>query len=221
MAKATKDSLGNVWVYFGTGENNDPTWKPPTTPTAIPDTNDTKNRLYGIKEDPDFTATYTTANLTNITASPTYNATTATTNGWYINLSTNTLTRSDGTTIASPSGEKMISDPTVFGGVVYFSTYVPDQGAGSACGLSGDAFLYGIKYISAGGAFDSDSRTKYIGHGIGSSPIISMRPGSSSADIYATASGGAGTAALTQKVGETPTTSSMTNILYWRDRRVQ
>jgi Tfp pilus tip-associated adhesin PilY1 len=221
-AKATKDAYGNVWVYFGTGENNDPTWKPPTTPTAIPDTSDTKNRLYGIKEDPNFTATYTTANLTNITStSTTYDATTATTNGWYINLSTNTLTRSDNSTIANPLGEKMISDPTVYGGVVYFATYVPDQGASNACGLSGDAFLYGIKYLSGSGALENDSRTKYIGHGIGSSPIISMRPGSSSADIYATASGGAGTAALTQKIGETPTTSSMTNILYWRDRRVQ
>jgi Tfp pilus tip-associated adhesin PilY1 len=221
-ATATKDHLGNVWVYFGTGENNDPTWKPPTTPTAIPDTSDTKNRLFGIKEDSNFTATYTTTNLTNITSTSTvYDGTATATHGWYINLSTNTLTRSDGTTIASPVGEKMISDPTVFGGVVYFSTYVPDQGTASACGLSGDAFLYGIKYLSGAGALESDSRTKYIGHGIGSSPIISMRPGSSSADIYATASGGAGTAALTQKLGETPTTSSMTNILYWKDRRLQ
>ncbi len=220
---ATKDALGNVWVYFGTGENNDPTWKPPTTPTAIPDTNDTKNRLYGIKENSDFTGTHTTANLTNITStSTTYDGTAATTHGWYINLSTNTLTRSDGSTVASPVGEKMISDPTVFGGVVYFSTYVPDQGTASACGLAGDAFLYGIKYISGAGALDSSgSRTKYIGHGIGSAPIISMRPGSSTADIYATASGGAGTASLTQKLGETPSTSSMTNILYWKDKRLQ
>jgi Tfp pilus tip-associated adhesin PilY1 len=217
-ATATKDALGNVWIYFGTGENNDPTWKPPT---GIPDTDATKNRLYGIKEDINFTATYTTANLTNITTSPTYDATTATTKGWYITLSNNTLTRSDGSTIVNPVGEKMISDPTIFGGVIYFSTYVPDQGSASACGLSGDAFLYGIKYMSGDGALDNASRTKYIGHGIGSSPIISMRPGSSSADIYATASGGAGTSALTQKLGSTPTTSSMTNILYWKDKRLQ
>jgi Tfp pilus tip-associated adhesin PilY1 len=220
-ATATRDAAGKLWIYFGTGENNDPTWKPPTTPTAIPDTVNTKNRLYGIKEDPSFAATYAASNLSDITSDATYDATTATTHGWYINLSTNTLTRSDNSTITSPVGEKMISDPTVFGGVVYFSTYVPDQGTGSACGLAGDAFLYGIRYMSGSGAFDSGSRAKYIGHGIGSSPIISMGPGGGTADIYATASGGAGTGALTQKVAGAPTTSSMTNILYWKDKRLQ
>lgn len=217
-ATSTKDTSGNVWIYFGTGENNDPVWKPAA---GDPDTSSTKNRLYGIKEDANFTETYTTADLTNNTAvtdSTTYNALTATTNGWYINLSTNTQTRSDGSKITSPVGEKMISDPTVYGGYIYFVTYVPDQGTStSACGLSGDAFMYKINYITGEGASDA----KYIGHGIGSSPIISMGAGSSYADVYATASGGAGTAALTQKVEQTAGTSSMTNILYWKDKRLQ
>jgi Tfp pilus tip-associated adhesin PilY1 len=204
-----------VWVYFGTGENNDPTVKPT-------DTSDTNNRLYGIKENSDFTGVHTTTNLTNITSSSTTYEDTDTKHGWYINLSTNTLTRSDGTTIVGPVGEKMISDPTVFGGVVFFTTHVPHQGGGSACGESGDAFLYGIKYTSGGGALENDSRTKYIGHGIGSAPVMSMRPGGSGiTDIYATASGGAGTSALTQKLGNAPPTASMTNILYWKDRRLQ
>jgi Tfp pilus tip-associated adhesin PilY1 len=160
---------------------------------------------------------------------------TTTKNGWYINLSTNLVTRSDGTTITSPVGEKMISDPTVFGGVVYFTTHVPDQGAGSACGLSGDAFLYGINYLTGSGALTepgapppepgalvAGSRTNYIGHGIASAPVLSMRPGGSGLmDIYATASGGAGTSALTQKLGNAPSTASMNNIIYWKDRRLQ
>ena len=260
---ATKDASGYVWVYFGTGENNDPTVKPT-------DTSNTKNRLYGIKDTTynrygatsscttDTTnctgrgcidgfcfgspvtncSTYcpgaarTTTNLTDITSTSTTYENTSSTYGWYINLSTNTLTRSDGTTIVSPMGEKMISDPTVFGGVVFFTTHVPDQEVGSACGESGDAFLYGIKYIpeggGGGGAFESGgsvSRTKYVGHGIGSAPVMSMRPGggggAGTTDIYATASGGAGTSALTQKLGNAPTTASMTNILYWKDRRMQ
>ncbi|HAJ27824.1 MAG TPA: hypothetical protein DCG53_11385, partial [Syntrophus sp. (in: bacteria)] len=247
-ATVTKDASGYVWVYFGTGENNDPTVKPT-------DTSDTKNRLFGIKDtsynrygaSSSCTAnstscsgrgcidgfcyggpisgcsTYcpgnprTTANLTNMTDSGTSCSTTS--QGWYINLSTNTLTRSDGTTIVNPVGEKMISDPTVFGGTVFFSTHVPHQGGSSACGESGDAFLYGINYTCGGGALDSSSsRTKYIG----SAPVISMRPGGAgTTDIYATASGGAGTSALTQKLGNAPTTASMTNILYWKDRRMQ
>ena len=209
-ATATKDTNGNVWVYFGTGENNDPTWKPPTTPTAIPDTSDTKNRFYGIKENSDFTGTHTTANLTNIT-STTYTDSSSG-HGWYINLSST----------SSLLGEKMISDPTVFGGVVYFATYVPDQGTTNACGLAGDAYLYAVKYVSGAGAVDDEgNRSKWIGHGIGSSILVSYRPGYTAADIYATASGGAGTGALTQQLGQAPTTSSMTNILYWKDRRLE
>ena len=44
-ATATKDPYGNVWVYFGTGEVNDPTRKPTDTST-------TKNRIYGIRDRP-------------------------------------------------------------------------------------------------------------------------------------------------------------------------
>ena len=226
-ATATKDTAGNVWVYFGTGENNDPTWKP----TTIPDTSNTKNRFYGIKEDPNFTATYTTSNLTDITStSTTYDALTATTHGWYINLSTNPVTPTGGATINSPIGEKMISDPAVFGGIVYFASYVPAQGTATACGLAGNSFLNGIKYLSGAGALgdpNSRVRTEWIGLGIGSSILVSYRPDKTAVDIYATASGGAGTGALTQTLDNDfgnpggRATSSMTNIIYWKDRRLE
>ncbi len=222
-ATSTTDANGNVWVYFGTGEDTDPTRKPPAND---PDTSSTKNRFYGIKEDRNFTATYMSSNLTDITAYPTYDATTATTHGWYINLSTNSLTRSDSSVIGNPVGEKMISDPTVFGGYVKFATYVPDQGSGGGCGLAGDAFYYSINYLTGQGEFNNANRTSYMGHGIGSSIIVSVGDpaGSSSnpgGDVFGTTSGGAGTGALTQKLGNTPSLSSRTNILYWKDRRVQ
>ncbi len=231
-ATATKDVLGNVWVYFGTGQNNDPTYKPTT---ALPDTSYTKNRLYGIKEDynwpgnTNFTATYTTNHLTDITSTSTsYDGLTATTHGWFINLSTNNV-GSGTNTISSPLGEKMISDPTVFGGVVYFASYVPAQSTSSACGLAGNAFLYGLNYLTGAGVLTADggggatagsNRTSWIGQGIGSSILVSYRPGNTAVDIYATASGGAGTAALTQQLGEAPPTSSMTNVIFWKDGRV-
>jgi hypothetical protein len=60
-----------------------------------------------------------------------------------------------------------------------------------------------------------------MGHGIGSSILISYAPQYKDADIYATASGGAGTGALTQTMGKAAKNSSMTNVLYWRDRRLQ
>ena len=205
-AFATKDTAGNVWVYFGTGENNDPTWKP----TTIPDTSDTKNRLYAIKENSDFTGTHTTANLTLITSTAYTDSSSG--HGWYINLSAS----------SSRLGEKMISDPAVFGGWVMFSTYVPDQGGSSACGLAGDAYLYELKYLTGAGAVDdAGTSSKWIGRGIPSAILVSYRPGYTAADIYVTTSGGAGTGAKTQQVGEAPMTSSMTNILYWKDRRLE
>jgi type IV pilus assembly protein PilY1 len=259
QAIATKDPNGKVWVYFGTGENNDPTTRPA-------DTSATKNRIYAIK-DSNFTTTYTSSNLTDISSTPLYDYSSI--NGWYKNLSTNTLTRSDGTSIASPTGEKMISDMALFNNILYFSTYIPDQGTTNACGLAGDTFEYLIDcfyglgvanatdlaaaraaiaaYQAAAAAAaanpgntalaaaaaaalaaaqaavnnTANDNTKYIGHGIGSSMLVSYRPGYTDADIYVTASGGAGTPELTQSMGQAPKPPNMTNVLYWKDRRMQ
>jgi Tfp pilus tip-associated adhesin PilY1 len=264
-----KDGNKNLWIYFGTGENNDPTTKPSD------DTIYTKNRLYAIMEDTNLSATYTSTNLTNITNSTfDTNTLSSTVRGWYINLSTNSLTRADGTVVSSPLGEKMISDPTVAGKVVYFPTYIPDQGTGTACGLAGDAFLYKLNFLTGASAVEDSvtretttdpvtghtiitttvvytdpktgvttttitvtdngsvtstttstttggDRTQYIGHGIGSSVLVSYRPGLSAADVYATASGGAGTAALTQELTSRPGVSSANNIIYWKDKRLE
>ena len=209
----TKDPLGNVWVYFGTGENNDPIVEPANSTT-------TNNRLYGVKEDQNFTANYTSTNLLDITTT----TTTECTRGWYYRLSSKVLTRSDSTTVAAaaggaPLGEKMISDPTVFGGIVYFPTYVPAQTTTNACGMAGDAFLYKFQYTCPNST--SEQSIEYVGHGVPSSILISYRSDYSVADTYVTASGGAGTSALTQDAGQAPTTTSMSNILYWKDKRVQ
>jgi Tfp pilus tip-associated adhesin PilY1 len=217
------DSNGNWWIFFGTGEDTDPTSKPT-------DTSSTKNRLYAVEEDhlslddSSSTAypTYTSSNLVDITSSTYSVSSNPTMHGWFIDLSTNTLTRSDGSTITNPVGEKMISDPTVKGGLVYFMTYVPYQGTVLACGYGGDAFIYELGYLSGAGAVDtSGTRAKWVGQGIGSSILVSYRPGYTAADIYATASGGAGTGSLSQQLGTTRSNSSMTNIFYWKDKRLE
>lgn len=219
MATAAYDTNNNLWIFFGTGENNDPTYRPTDAEMADASYVSTKNKLYAVKEDletantPAFTDTYTSSSLENITSSTYTDA--ANKHGWYVNLATIPLTRSNGTTISTPKGEKMISDPTIFGGNVYFATYVPDQGTASACGQAGDAFLYKLNYMS--GALS----VSQMGQGIGSSILVSYRPGFTDADIYATTSGGAGTGALTQTLGEAPKEANMTNILYWKDRRIR
>lgn len=215
-ATAAYDDNGNLWIFFGTGENNDPTYRPTNAELAADPGGMTKNRLYAVKEDlgeTPFTATYTLSDLQNITSSTYSDAPNK--HGWYVNLATNAVTRSDGSTISNPKGEKMISDPTLFGGYVYFATYVPDQGSDTACGQAGDAFLYKLNYMTGA------STVSYMGKGIGSSVLVSYRPGFTAADIYATTSGGAGTGALTQTLGEAPKAGNMTNILYWKDRRLE
>jgi len=210
------DDNGNLWIFFGTGENNDPTYRPTDAELAADPGGMTKNRLYAVKEDlgeTPFTDTYTLNDLQNITSSTYSDAPNK--HGWYVNLATNPVTRSDGTTISNPKGEKMISDPTLFGGYVFYATYVPDQGSASACGQAGDAFLYKLNYMTGA------RTTSHMGKGIGSSVLVSYRPGFTAADIYATTSGGAGTGALTQTMGEAPKAANMTNILYWKDRRLE
>jgi Tfp pilus tip-associated adhesin PilY1 len=223
QAVAAKDPAGYVWVYWGTGENNDPITRPE-------DTNDTKNRIYAVKENKTFSGTYTTSNLKNITSGVyCYSATTEgctiadIQDGWYINLSTNALTTAGpgAHTITNPVGEKMISDPALFGGMLMFPTYLPQQGSDTACGQAGNSFVYKINYLTGSGMVDGGGRTDYLGVGVGSAVLVSYRPGYGAADIYATASGGAGTSTLTQQLGEAPSTSSMTNILYWKDRRLK
>ncbi len=210
---ATKDPDGHIWVYWGTGENNDATWKPSA---SDPDTSSTKNRLYAVK-DTDFTSTYTTADLKNVTSSLyCYSASTTgcttpdTQQGWYINLSTNTLTLSDGTTYSSPKGEKMISDPIVYAGKVFLPTYLPNQGTATACGQAGNGFLYVLDYLTGA------QTVVYVGIGIPSSVLISGK-----GKLYMTASGGSGISSLTTQPTTPPTTSSPVNVLYWLDKRLK
>jgi Tfp pilus tip-associated adhesin PilY1 len=213
------DTNGNWWIFFGTGEDTDPLSKPT-------DTSDTKNRLYAVEEDnlalddQNGTAypTYKSSNLVDITNS-TYTSST-TTHGWYINLSTNTLTRGDGTTITNPVGEKMISDPTI-NGLAYFMTYVPYQGTVLACGYAGDAFLYELSCSTGAGAVDSSgTRAKWVGQGIGSSILVSYSPGYGVGSIYGSASGGKN-GFTTSQYGTVPGNASLTNIHYWKDKRLE
>jgi Tfp pilus tip-associated adhesin PilY1 len=159
-------------------------------------------------KDNDRSTTYTIGNLKDISnAGQTYNIGDAQ-DGYYINL--------------GGTGEKMLADPTVFGGVVYFTTYTPPTG-GDICLQGGTASLYALNYTSGNGAFGGSARSMSLGAGIASSPMLSMKPGGSTiADIYVTLSGGSGQQASTQRVNYNPPgLSNRVNILNWKDRRIQ
>ncbi|MCE5264890.1 MAG: hypothetical protein LLG97_15335 [Deltaproteobacteria bacterium] len=198
-AAVTVDPALNLWIYWGTGDKTDP-----TSPSA-------QEKFFGIK-DTDRTSTRTISDLQNITTEGgVYNDSSKV--GYYINL--------------AGQGEKMLSEPTVFGGLVYFTTFTPAQGSSDPCQQGGTASLFGLSYTTGAGALpivgaDPPPRSMVLGTGIPSAPVISLKPGGGTTpDLYVTTSGGGGIGAQTQRVNiNPPGLANRTNMLYWRDRRV-
>ncbi len=187
MPAAAVDGAGNLWIYWGTGDKSDPTAA------------NAQEKLYAVKDN-DRTTTYTINNLENITTG-TYDNTTSTNAGYYINI--------------AGSGEKILADPVVFGGVVYFTTYTPS--GSDPCSQSGTASLYGIRYTSGAGVFTGGARSMSVGQGIASSPVVSTGQGASTSDIYVTtSSGGVGRIPFNPPGG-----GRSSRMLFWRDQRVQ
>lgn len=120
---------------------------------------------------------------------PDISAYTDTSRGWSITLGS--------------GGEKMLSDPTVFGGVLLFTTYAPYAGS-NPCIKTGTSLLYALamQKMSIGGkAYNtgaglltdpggSTTRSVSLGLGIASTPIISQRSGGGTPDIFVSVSGG-------------------------------
>jgi hypothetical protein len=199
MAAVAKDRDGNLWVYWGTGDKLDPTAA------------NAQEKIYAVK-DTDWTSTRTIANLQNISSEGSvYNDSSA--YGYYINL--------------TGTGEKVLADLAVFGGVLYITTFTPHSST-DPCYRGGTAKLYGVNFTTGGGALVPDDSTAPpirsidIGTGIPSAPIISLRPTTGTPDLYVTTSGTGSTSAQTQRAGITPPgLANRTNLLFWRDRRVE
>ena len=147
-AAVAKDTAGHLWVYWGTGDKTDP-----TSPSA-------QEKFIALKDD-DRTTTRTISDMQNITSEGgEYNDNTK--YGYYMNL--------------AGQGEKMLAEPTVFGGLVYFTTFTPAQG-NDPCEQGGTAKLYGISYKTGAGALPATDtpRSMTIGQGIPSAPVISLK----------------------------------------------
>lgn len=191
MPSVAKDESGVIWVYFGTGDIADPT------------ASNAQEKMYAVK-DIDRTTKYTISDLDNIT-SGTYPGTSSKV-GWYINL--------------SGTGQKILADPTVFQGILYFTSFNPAS-ATDPCQSGGEASLWAVDYKTGAGKFDSSARSTSIGSGIPSAPVVSLNPYGGT-NIYASTSEGSGTGAHTKKI-EPPSSENLNrgNLLYWRDLRVQ
>ena len=188
----TKDRSNNLWVYWSTGDKSDPA------------ANSTNEKVLGVKDNTR-SAMYSLGDLENVTSSATVSC--GNKYGWYVNFT---------------GREKALTDITAFGGVVYFTTFVPPAGA-DACGTAGESFLYAIDYQDCTGALAGNIRMMSLGAGISSAPMISMKPGGAlPVDIFVTRSGGGGQGAGTIRIPfNPPTLSNKTNLIYWKDRRLQ
>ncbi len=196
LPAVAKDATGEMWVYWGTGDRVN------ITTTSV-------DGFFAVKESPNFTGTRAVSDLQNISASgQIYNDPSM--SGWYI---------------AMPgTGEKVLAEPTIFSGVVYFTSYVPPTGS-DPCAQTGQSLLYGISYGTGGGMYDNGGakvRSTALGSGMATSPVVSFNPYTHQADLYVTLSGGGGSGASTIRApGPIGSVSNRTNILHWRDRRVQ
>ncbi len=107
------------------------------------------------------------------------------------------------------------------------ATFTPEQ-SNNPCRQGGEAKLYGLGATSGAGALaipgvTDPPRSMSIGTGISSAPVVSLKPGSAGTpDLYVTTSGGGNTGAQTQRVNiNPPSQANRTNMLFWKDRRIE
>ncbi len=179
----SRDPLGNLWVYWGTGDTQSP-----TDPTL-------SGQFYGLK---DGGSRYSFADLKALSSGVT-NIGIA--QGWRLPL--------------SGTGEKILGDPDIYGGFVYFTSFTP---AGSdLCSKSGTAKLYSVGYLGG-----QSSSSTLSAAGIASGVMISTGPGEPGVTSILVGVSGAGTtSAVVLNAGNLPSTLKRPDLRYWRDRRVQ
>jgi type IV pilus assembly protein PilY1 len=187
------DKRGTPWVYFGTGDRENPKDK-------------LSQGFYAVKDDGKDTYPRTEEKLKNVS---TYIDTTFVTpqveKGWYIRF--------------TQSSEKVLAKPTVFSKLLYFTTYT--YTSADVCKAAGEATLYTVEYLSGGGALVLDdylqgkpsARSQRVGsgsEGVPSAPVISVDLKGKATLTIGTTSG---------KILSKGVLSPVTNkeILYWRE----
>jgi type IV pilus assembly protein PilY1 len=145
------------YIYFGTGDRENP------------DETGVVNRFYAVKNDWTASSPLSEANLVNVTSNmiqlgtasekQAVKASLEAGKGWYIELEN--------------AGEKVVSSPRVYGGVVYFTTYTPTGTSpidpNDPCAAStvrGVGRLYALNYKTGAAVheFSSTPETDHDGH---------------------------------------------------------
>jgi len=189
------DSHRIPWVFFGTGDREDPTgsaWK--------------EDRFYAVKDDGG--GPYEEGSLEERSSVDlnTFSPIHPTKKGWFF-------------IFPKKSGEKVLAKPAVFNKLVYFTTYT--YTSTDVCKATGEATLYTVEYLSGGGALVLDdylqgkpsARSQAIGtgsEGVPSTPVISVNLKGKATMTIGTTSG-----KIFSKGVHSPVTNK--EILYWRE----
>jgi Tfp pilus tip-associated adhesin PilY1 len=189
------DRYGTPWVYFGTGDRERPN-----------DLSNPAERFYAVKDNRIGSYPRRETDLLDVTSSNTFDPTPK--EGWYLQLEKSTQ-----------NSEKVLAKPVIFNKLVYFTTYAYTATA-NPCSFLGEGKLHIVEYLSGAGALEVDDlsdleaspsqRSKKIGMGIPSSPVIKV-------DLKGKASVTIGT--TSGQVFSTPifSPSKSKQIIYWRE----
>jgi type IV pilus assembly protein PilY1 len=196
-AAVSFDTGGIPWVYFGTGDIENPTG------SANP-----PERFYAVKDDGLGNYPRTEANLENVTNTTTFAPPQYPLEGWYI------LLQKSGNSL-----EKVLSSPSIFNHIVYFTTFTYTPSA-DLCSTTSASKLYAVDYLSGAGALTVDSlsqlsgtptqSSEQIGTGAPSSPVISVNVQGQATVIIGTTN-----SQIFSQSAFSP--QSNKSILYWRD----
>jgi|CryGeyStandDraft_6_1057127.scaffolds.fasta_scaffold10344_2 type IV pilus assembly protein PilY1 len=191
------DQNRKPWVYFGTGDREDPK-----------DWSNTQERFYAIKDDG--SGNYPrkeSPDLHDFTGENTF-TTDPTKSGWFIKLDK-----------SGQSLEKVLARPYVFYRLVYFTTYTNVE-TSDLCTVEGIGKEYIVYYLTGGGALAVDdlsdllgtpsARSKEIGSGAPSSPVISVNMKGKASVIIGETSG-----QIFSQGAFSPSTNKA--IMYWRE----
>lgn len=192
------DTAGNRWVYFATGDKTDPTFMNAAGGTVY-------ENIYGVKDN-DRTSSYNLGNtspcsFTQMTSTSRTYVDATNKCGWYMTLS-------------DDNGEKVLTDPNVFGGVLYMISFVP-AGVNATCNFSGTSYIYGFKIINGGSSLPGNANKISLGTGYAGTGSVSVGP-SGKASIFFPLDG-----KPTRFEQDLPNLSNRTNMLYWKDKRIQ
>lgn len=194
-AAVSFDPSYNLWVYFGTGEKTNP-----TSPSA-------QERFFAIKDGRNNgDSPYVAGDLENIgTADGTYTDSPSK-HGWRIEF---------------PASEKVLSDPIIYQGRVYFTTYVPDKGSPTSnpCNAPGSSNVYNMDYITGEGQWAGDAKFTTISNsGVASSVTVSVGP-DGTPNLYISTS--AGDVHIREIIDPTLANNPRGSMIYWHDLRIQ